>query len=430
MFTSPRVVVIDDNRSHLDALVTGLHQHGVGCLPIHYLHDDSRLKECPNLRVLFIDLNLLEGGDEADSPVHRGVIGGLIEETLKPRGSYLIVLWTRYPAQASALMSSLDSRLISVAIPFGVIPLDKSDYYNAQNVLDDEKLLRDIADISGRAPGFSALLDWEDRVLGAAGDTVASVLELARPWENEETREAEVSRLVYNLAVAGAGPNYFDDNRFRAVNDALLPVLADRISSLEGEVTNDVWEAAFDVEEHSQRLSQKQTAQLYRLVHIAVSSDSTHGNERGAVVALPDHFTGDQFVPKFGIEEATVASEEFFCKSFQVSDQRFRWVLVQSQPACDYSLKQPGTLPYYLGLELPAQFKRTSGSPRNSLWGSPRFDLDGVERLLHVSARFSVSVSSQDAVKMNTVYRLREQLLSQLIHHVHSYSARPGIISF
>ena len=136
MLTSSRVVVIDDQADHMQALANGLYQHGVGCLPIHYPDDAARLKQCPNLRVLFADLHLMAGGDDA---VHFSTIGSLIQEDFQPLGPYFVVLWTKYPDKAGELMEYLETRLKDVATPFDVLALDKSRYYDDQNNLNSEK---------------------------------------------------------------------------------------------------------------------------------------------------------------------------------------------------------------------------------------------------------------------------------------------------
>ena len=426
MFTPPRVVVIDDNRIHLDALANGLHQHGLSCLPIHFPDDLRHLGPCPNLRVLFADLHLIEGGNGSGNTIHFNTLGGLIQDTIKPLGPYLVVLWTQYPGEADDLMTHLERELEGVATPFEVAALDKSLYYSAEDVLDNGQLVKDIAELSEKSPQFSALLDWEDRVLGAAGDTVVSVLDLAKPEQVKEARKTRVSRLLYKLAVAAVGEQHVENSRFRAVNDALMPVLADRLSFLESGPGIAVWQDAFDPQVHNQVLSPQEVSKLNRMVHIASPSDGNKGNERGAVVKLPKRFTESRFKKEFTIGETELAKEEFFCHSFQASE--CRWVLVQAQPACDYALNRPSTLPFYLGLELPVQLEGT-GRFRESLWRSPRYEYEGVDRLLHVSARFPVSISRDEAIGMNPVYRLREQLVGNLSHHLHSYGSRLGIVS-
>ena len=44
MYTSPRVIAIDDDTRHLSGLVTGLNSHGVACLSIHFTNEPIRIR--------------------------------------------------------------------------------------------------------------------------------------------------------------------------------------------------------------------------------------------------------------------------------------------------------------------------------------------------------------------------------------------------
>ena len=68
--------------------------------------------------------------------------------------------------------------------------------------------------------------------------------------------------------------------------------------------------------------------------------------------------------------------------------------------------------------------------PPASLWPSPAFELNREVRLLCVSARFPLSLSSSAVQNSTPIYRLREEILNDLVYHLHSYGARPGKISF
>ena len=47
-----------------------------------------------------------------------------------------------------------------------------------------------------------------------------------------------------------------------------------------------------------------------------------------------------------------------------------------------------------------------------------------------MNARFQMSLLSTVSKESQPLFRLREQLLNDLIHRLHSHGARPGIISF
>ena len=425
MLTTPRIIVIDDELAHVDGLTKSLNEHSVACLPIHFTGDPTRIRACPDVRIVFADLHLV--GPNQNHATHFATIGGLLEDVIRPAGPYFILLWTRYPDQASALREFLEERLVGVTKPFDVRPLAKSDHLDAQgNVRNANALIQTIVNIIDSLPQLGALFDWESRVLGATGNTVSSILELVSTQEMN-ARPEELGRILSTLAVAAAGRAHVDEDRFRAVNDALLPILDDRIANLRTDGTgNDVWQEAVNVAA-AQPLTAQAAAKLNRMAQFA-QLDSTDGHERGAVITLVDPIR-EKFSDEFGVEEIEAARDQFRCRDFDPEDDRFRWVLVQVQAACDYAQRRPGSLPCYLGLDLPSDYRR-GGKPPESLWRGPVFEIDGSIRVLHVNAQFPVSVSRSEFENAAPVYRLREQILNDLTYRLHSHGGRPGMLSY
>ena len=429
---APRVIVIDDELEHLDSLTAGLNRYGAACLPIHFTGESADIPECPHVRVIFADLHLSRGA-ATDHTRDFSTIGGLIEGTIKPSGPYLIVLWTMYPEQASRLHNFLEERLQDVTKPFAVQALDKNDHLDADgSVKNTGKLLDSITAIVTGQPQLAALLDWEERVLGAGADTVSSILELAEAAPPDVSRNEKVGSLLASLAVEAVGEEHVEEDRFRAVNEALLPILADRIAFMRSrEADNELWQAAFKESDIGRGLSLEEAAKLNLLLHIAVPpADTSKGDERGAVIALPKEFSGDAFESTFDLAQEMAAHKQFWRKEgAEKGRDQVRWVLVQTQAACDYAQAQPGPLPFHLGLCLPASEARR-GMPPAALWRSPCFDLDGKPHFLHVNARFQMSLPSAEVAEAQPLFRLREQLLNDLVYRLHSHGARPGIISF
>ncbi len=168
------------------------------------------------------------------------MIGGLIESTIQPSGPYFIVLWTMYPDQATALYDFLVKRLQNVAKPFTVQALNKNDHLDPQgDVKSLEALVEAIGQIVAEQPQIGALLNWEERVFGATADTLTSITAMAESAARDASSGEEVGRLLASLAVEAVGSEHVEADRFRAVNDALLPILADRIASMRSRTADD-----------------------------------------------------------------------------------------------------------------------------------------------------------------------------------------------
>ena len=432
---TPRVIAIDDDPKHLEGLAQGLTRYGTACLPVHFTGVDTDVSPCPQVRVIFADLHLSNGPIPGDHSKDFSVIGGLIQERIKPSGPYFIILWTMYPDQANKLQGFLN-RLENVAKPFTVQALDKNKYLELQGedvkVKNLEILVEDIGKSVEGHPQFGALLNWEERVLDGAADTLLSIMKMAesvpdRPGE-------ELGRLLRILAEGAVGKDHVEDDRFRAVNDALLPILADRLASMRSQGDDhNLWQQALAGadDQHRQSLDKTEAARLNQLLHIAPLAADENQGERGSVIDLPEEFLDKTFANIFDISSEVAMKDQFRCKQSKGNEPiSCRWVLVQTQAACDYAQNQPGPLPFHLGLFMLETRVAQNRKPPAALWCSPCFEYEQQVRCLHVSARFPVSLSRKEVSQASPLFRLREQLLNNLIYHLHSYGARPGIISF
>lgn len=150
MSQAPRVVVLDDEKNHLDRLSEEIRQFNIPFLPLHFTGQKADIPACPNVRVIFADLHLV-GGIASDHMKDFSVVGSLIEDAIKPTGPYLILLWTRYPDQAPALKTFLE-RLQGVTKPVDVLPLSKNKHLDRDDSVKSEAAL--IGAIESLASGW------------------------------------------------------------------------------------------------------------------------------------------------------------------------------------------------------------------------------------------------------------------------------------
>ena len=151
-----------------------------------------------------------------------------------------------------------------------------------------------------------------------------------------------------------------NEGRFQAVNEALLPILADHMSNMcLNNVDSVAWKTAFTDSDVNKAFNAEDAAKLNTQINFAFASGIS-GSDRGVVVALPCLYINN-FEQFFGLSQEEAAKKQYHCREFVSNDSRFKWVLVQSQAACDYAQKQPGPLPYYLGLDLPISSLRRDG---------------------------------------------------------------------
>jgi hypothetical protein len=182
---------------------------------------------------------------------------------------------------------------------------------------------------------------------------------------------------------------------------------------------------AFSVEDVQKEVKLDEAAKLNTLLHIA--TDTSTGLARGTVITLPKPFSGSKFEQFFGSAEHPLANQEFFSKI--PPEEKPQWVLVQTQAACDHAQGNAGLPPFYLGLEIDAKFYRKDGKPPASLWKSPIFSRGDSSTYVLVNARYPLTIPSKLAAKQKSRYRLRDQVLGELIFTMHTHASRPGIVS-
>ena len=434
-FPPIKVIAIDDNEEDLHGLVQGLNRCGIACLQYRYQEDNEDecgIIHCPHVRILFIDLHLTVGTSKNNKSQHYSIIANIIENQIKPEGPYLVIQWTEHPDDASELKSFLLERLDNKVMPADVLLLDKVDYLNSGQLDQPDKLVTDIIEKLNSHPQIMALLAWEEQVMDATGDTVSAIYGITRDIvANGSTFNDMLTTLLRCLAEAAVGKTHVDENQFHAVNEALLPIMADRISNLKVDKSvGDLWKNAL-AETNSTQLDPMAIAQINGFLHIEESTEDINPCKRGTVVKLPNQFSDDKFEQYFGISSQAAQKTQYWYNNRDEDSEPF-WVLVQTQAACDYAFNRPGTLPYYLGLCLSDSCvpeEKEKHRPPDALWRSPLFSHKGNKYHLHVSARFSVSISSAESKKYTPLFRLREQILNDLTFRIHGYSARLGILS-
>jgi len=106
--------------------------------------------------------------------------------------------------------------------------------------------------------------------------------------------------------------------------------------------------------------------------------------------------------------------------------------------ACDYAQNHKGPIPYFLGMKIPDEAPVQTGvnskpiKKVDAIWESPVFYSSistGESWRLFVHCRFGFTFLAQECSEWTVYFRIREQLLTQLLFFASHYSSRPGIIS-
>ena len=445
IFTPPRFVVVDDDAQHLDAILNVFQELGSPCLGVTYEPEKGLDKtNFKGVRALFLDLHLIDHTPTTDDKQHFAHIAGLLVDHISPTGGpFVLVVWTAYPQSVRQLTDYLDESIEPVnlyARPLAVVGLPKDQFITLDTgkplVGKADALREEVAAKVKDIPQLAALLSWESDVQAAAGETLATLLELV-PAENQRSaRFADgLGDVLGRLADAAVGKHVTANPR-AAITSALAPILADRIVNQQGsEAASEAWGRAITGRGDTP-LDPTSSGRVNRMLHVAVPpTEMINSVDWGAVVEFPGVWWNDEeMATHFGVTQCELLEREYKLKKGVGSRCRPR--LVRIGAACDYAQDKSGPLTYLLGLELPTDVKNLSNFNKRkslpmSVWFSPILatESDQAPFVLAVNARYAVNVVQATAEAWQPIYRLREQLLMHLIAHAGSYLTRPGIVS-
>ncbi len=444
MFTAPRFVVVDDRKAHLDAILSSFQRIGSPCIGILFNPEDEiDRNHFRGLRCLFLDLHLVGGQIGTD---HRGDfarIQTILEDNISENGGpFVLVMWTAHPHLKDQLTEYLEKNIDPVlphARPLAIFSLPKEDFIpdlDSGDVKEPEKLRDALQTAILSNPQLAALLGWESDVLSAAGDTLASLLKLVPAGQRTSTTFPNaLDTILSRLAREAVGCPNVEINLRTAITTALAPILADRVINQQvTPETMELWTRAVTRYKDTalKDASREEAGYVNRMLHVAIpGAETIRPTDWGAVVDLEGTIwnSEDQMSNIFDGTRNELLRDEFKIKEEDYG--KCRPCLVRVGAACDYAQKRRGPLTYLLGLEIPADLKRDrGGTAPQAEWKSPvmMLDGDGGPFCLHVNVRFSISKSASDCNDWTVRYRIREQLLMQLLSHSNGYTARPGIV--
>ena len=430
--TPAQIVIVDNNENHLRAIVDTFHNEGIACLGLHY---DSQVglnaDHFRGVRLLFCDLHLIETATFGRE--HYGHMAQLLSDNASPDGGpFVLILWTDYDQQVNELIDYLDetTELPPHARPIAVGRLAKDKFLDPEErtVHDPDGLMAEIENAINMAPQLSALFSWEQDVQTATRSTLASVINLVPETDRTSDRfPTEVDIVLSRLAIAAVGDQNVSKDPRAALNACLAPILADCIAGQSMVHDVGLWQRAITHGEVPP-LPPAQSGLVNRMLHIALPHTGTIlPTDWGAFVEFPLNWDDDDAVKsRFGLTGGELLGSHFKVQPDHYPDCRPG--LLRIGAPCDYAQNKSGPVTYLLTLEVPHTVRFTGKSP-GAIWESPCLSLDGVaaHRLL-ASSMFPWTTNPSDTACWRVLYRVREQLLMQLVHSFGMYSTRPGCI--
>lgn len=232
-----RIVIIDDKSEEGEPIARALWLAGLPVLfakfdPETWMAEDAPFKNMEGVRVVLLDIDLLGSSMKGSEDQLFGTAATAMETILHDNnGPYLLIAWTNYDDQASALKSYLQKRLSPSKRPILFRKLAKEDYLSGGKT--EFELRNSVLNFIEEFPPIRALSAWEGSVQIAAGGVVSDIINtvVASEPADERTFAARLATLLRDLAEAEDGKHVKPEDVSRPLASVLTFLLSDQLSS-------------------------------------------------------------------------------------------------------------------------------------------------------------------------------------------------------
>ncbi len=456
MLTPPRFVVLDDKPEHLIPIVEAFKNIGTACIGIPYNEEDGShldLDYYRGVRGFFIDLHL-SGGSSIGSNFHYAEIVNILERVITlNNGPFIMVLWSENDQECDDLTQYIEERLAEdkkYCKPLLIKSLSKTDYicFNPSepdfgNIKSEkrEEFKIKIKEFFTSIPQIAALFDWESKVLEAVNQTLIELMNLVpSDKRNFSDYPEEIDKVLSCITRDTVGRSHVSTDPKKAFNLAIAPILVDKV--LNNQTTSDniqLWNDAITQVNSATISDVKSVGKFNKMLHLAVTGHETMGAyDWGAVVEIPSQiFTDDYCRENLGLSSKKELGKQIF--GFR-DLEGLKPILVRIGASCDYAQNKKGPISYIFGyivshtkyncrqddFDNPAE---KSFNKRLSDWSSPLFYYEGAGSPFYIVLNLQLVITTvkDKLAGYETLYRIREQLLNQIILRTTTFASRPGI---
>lgn len=470
MFDLPGTILIDDNKDELYEILGSISASGIPCIPIHYQTDPDNTSGIDHIdisnirsRIIITDLNLTESGSlDAKSLV--GPIANVLKK-ITNNGPYILLFWSKNEGLVEDVVKQLKLRFhkkINLPIHWEVI--SKSEFKNNPDALKDKVEFL----IKGNAL-FNAICDWESRISNAAQKTSNALYYLTEPNEYEPENKTEQHRelLVKALTLIGnetVGIKNAPEHPSLAIDLGLSPLLQDQLN-----ITNldeKLWEAAVPEIGKYQKLDDSIKSSLNTYCHIEQVNPEFPKSCRGVFVKINNEILSTpiklaKLEDRLGNTIEKLVHEEFLSESKcgkpkpeaiifkNEARESIKLGFVELSAVCDQAQKKTKLHQYLLAALIPEKyeeltsFKNSKGETQDfahiGIYRLPKIKIDNEIYILKLTFKYQIGTKAFSSVNGREyeniwfgkpLFRLKDQILSDISFKCAQYSSRPGIIRF
>jgi CheY-like chemotaxis protein len=453
-----RILVVDDRAADGECIARVLWDSQIPVL--FFMYDEDKLLKLSEekdphkhhgVRVILLDINLSGSGHAGhqDYVMAEKVVRTLLHED---NGPWALITWSTFAGENSQeLYEYLCERLPTSIRPISLTELDKTPYVGEDQAIPPAlpeskhvKLYKELSKVLDKPDSLKILGGWERSVYACASEVIRRLVEpLWAQLDDRKELNTRLISLIIELARADAGAKLNMDNIAEPLYNVLGPLLVDRI----------VHKAPSPVKLPAKipRLALPDEDWKYRLnsmLHWDVSHCAQGYSQPGNIFFYPSNSNLSRTLPAIDLRYDFIIrnfvdknkAAKLTAEEAKGIENRCKLTLMDTTPPCDHAQDKAVWRTFIVGVKVPDDYRKFYYADKNNekkigefIFSSPRMmDETGCFEFFFNSKLILMLQDEKGVIKQlgESMGRVREQLLRDILSWLSRQISRPGIVSF
>jgi len=434
--TRNKIILVDNNKDHLDDLSNAFFSEGISCLPL--LYEVFYDKPHNGVRLAFFDINLLDSSNESQ------ILSTLVETLPKyissDNGPYALIFWTDKEDLIPKIKQYINDRGIdNVPKPFIIDCIDKDVCYG-----NPEELHNKLNEIF-QEPTLNVMVDYENVVSNSVTKTINQFFDIIPStdvWGENINYSENFEKIFSRIASSTLGFNHAKENPDKAIYAALTENLNHHVEHSENKGN---WKkvltslATVDEAKKIDFVEGFNYSILNNLLHIENNKGLFYQSDRGVLIKLKKsylrtHKTNFTAFYSSMIQFSYKSTKEVNAKKeIKKSIRNSRLVCIEISAGCDHSQKTKRANNYLLGFIMPkleSKILKLSSSLPAKTFRSICFMEEKKEMQLWLNLNYSIVLGEKDPNIEKIEFKLKSEIVNQIGNKYANHISRIGITSF
>lgn len=421
-----RIAIIDDQIKHAEPLMKIFSKRQI---PFTYFSGEYNYlpvsgENKNDIRVLFLDINLIDDGEHPDKVLKARLLPVLESVISEDNYPYVIIYWSRHQTKRDKdlIEKEIFGKELVQRRPIAFLSAIKSDYFNLDGSFTDDYddkinvLFKNIASIISKHSAYCYLLNWENKVHLSADKTLEEIFSSYNKFENW----ADNANYVINklgLSYSGKAFNTKNaENKIKSSYNALNIVFSDTLEN----ATNNckiLNSKVLKVSSSTQNL--ESISSINKKLLISDENDPIFYS--GAVIELTGIYLNIEYESLLDtILKSTAKRNDIVNKWKKI------WLNVT--PLCDSVQGKVIFHRLIRGFLIPKEYHKTFHT-NEAVYISPPFVFEKIDYCIVLDFRQFFTLAQMNKSKnRKSIFRVRQQLLAEIQSKLSRHINRQGIL--